>query len=169
MRALILICVFAATAFAAHCPVDRYGFECGGPRRGLCVNTTVDPLYPNETLGQCLCYEEYGGDVCEYTRKKSLTAFLLQFFLGGLGVGYFYLGLTGLGVGILLLSVLGCCLGGGLGIAGLVSGKKSIGGVGTCLGGLCAVAIFGWWLGSTIQMGMNKLNDSNGYRPYDNM
>lgn len=44
-------------------------------------------------------------------RKSRLVAGLLQIFLGGLGVGRFYLGYTSIGVAQLLVSFLTCWIG----------------------------------------------------------
>jgi TM2 domain-containing membrane protein YozV len=44
--------------------------------------------------------------------KSKLTAGLLQLFLGGFGVGRFYLGYTGIGIAQLAVSVLTCGIGG---------------------------------------------------------
>lgn len=43
--------------------------------------------------------------------KSRLAAGLLQIFLGGLGIGRFYLGYTGLGVAQLLVSIFTCGVG----------------------------------------------------------
>lgn len=44
--------------------------------------------------------------------KSKLVAGLLQIFLGGFGIGRFYLGYTGLGVAQLLVTIFTCGLGG---------------------------------------------------------
>lgn len=44
--------------------------------------------------------------------KSQLTAGLLELFLGGLGVGRFYLGYTGIGIAQLLVTLFTCGLGG---------------------------------------------------------
>jgi hypothetical protein len=44
---------------------------------------------------------------CNYKRKTTLAAFLFNFFLGGVGGGYWYLGLTGWALANLLTCVVG--------------------------------------------------------------
>ncbi|PPJ18999.1 hypothetical protein C5E44_07575 [Nocardia nova] len=47
-----------------------------------------------------------------FSDKSKLTAGLLQLFVGGLGIGRFYLGYTGIGVAQLLVTLFTCGLGG---------------------------------------------------------
>ena len=47
----------------------------------------------------------------QYVQKSRLAAGLLQIFLGGFGVGRFYLGYTGVGVAQLLVSIFTCGIG----------------------------------------------------------
>jgi TM2 domain-containing membrane protein YozV len=44
--------------------------------------------------------------------KSKLTAGLLELFLGGFGVGRFYLGYTGIGIAQIAVTVLTCGIGG---------------------------------------------------------
>ena len=45
-------------------------------------------------------------------QKSKLVAGLLQLFLGGFGVGRFYLGYTGIGVAQILVTIFTCGIGG---------------------------------------------------------
>lgn len=69
-----------------------YRGVCGTNNTCFCNNDYI--TYPPNS--------EYG---CNYKQKSGLTAFLLQFFLGGLGVAEFYLGNNDLGAGQLCLLV----------------------------------------------------------------
>ena len=46
-----------------------------------------------------------------YQRKSKMAAGLLQIFLGGLGIGRFYLGYTGVGVAQLIITICTCGFG----------------------------------------------------------
>lgn len=77
--------------------------DCAG--RGQCISNTT-----------CLCDKGYVTLNCEstqccYTQVTRVKVFLLAFFLGKVGAGYFSIGQTGLGVGILLLFVGGLIMG----------------------------------------------------------
>ncbi|MDF2878691.1 MAG: hypothetical protein K0S30_1787 [Clostridia bacterium] len=64
---------------------------------------------------------QYGGQYQQYnqgtgyngmvSQKSRLAAGLLQIFLGGFGIGRFYLGYTGIGIAQLLVSVFTCGIG----------------------------------------------------------
>lgn len=76
--------------------------------------TTVIIMTTSRTDPSCIDEPEPGHECVDANRKSDLTAFLLTFFLGVFGAGYFYLKLTGAGVG----SCLTC---GGCGIWALIA------------------------------------------------
>ncbi|MFT4201808.1 TM2 domain-containing protein [Gordonia sp. (in: high G+C Gram-positive bacteria)] len=71
-------------------PPQGYGQPQGYPQPGY-------PGYP--------AYDAYGNPLSD---KSKMVAGLLQLFLGGFGIGRFYLGYTGLGVAQLLLAWATC-------------------------------------------------------------
>lgn len=114
---------------------------------------------------KCKCdsgyYTQNSNNPCGYKQKKQLTAFLLQFFIGYLGAGHFYVGEIGLGVGEILLCIVPaifiCC------IFCAASGEKPC--IVIFLGIVMILAEIGtlaWWIYNTVQFGENKFNDSNG-------
>lgn len=71
---LLLSCLCIVNS--QNCTIDS---DCNN---GVCVNST------------CECnigYVSYDSDICNYAQKKQITAFLLSFFLGGIGAEWFYL------------------------------------------------------------------------------
>lgn len=163
MNCLLILIALAATTLAA-CPMGKNGLECGGCPRGVCRNVSLDET-GDDIIEECICSPSYAGDACDHRRKQRIGAFLLQFFLGTFGAGYFYLGHIGLGVGILMLSLFGCCLGCIVGGIGKATDSTFLTGLGSIFGCLSGLAVFGWWLASSIIMGMNNMNDSHGYKP----
>lgn len=80
-------------------------------------NNTADCSYNGlcDTNNTCHCFDNYithdSVSGCNYSQKKRLTAFLLEFFLGGFGAGWFYLDRLDFAIPVLVLSlVLGCCV-----------------------------------------------------------
>lgn len=67
--------------------------NCGAPQEGPATQTVVTP--------------PAGGEA-----KSKMAAGLLQIFLGGFGVGRFYLGYTGIGIAQIAVTWLTCGLGG---------------------------------------------------------
>lgn len=63
--------------------------------------------------GQYNQYQQYNQPVYNAMpeQKSKVVAGLLQIFLGGFGIGRFYLGYTGIGVAQLLVSIFTCGLG----------------------------------------------------------
>lgn len=84
--------------------------QCGN---GRCSPVNNGPLVTYE----CVCnsgWMNHNGQICSYEQKEKLTGFLLSFFVGHLGVDWFYLAVgvslyTGLGV-LKLLTCGGCCV-----------------------------------------------------------
>lgn len=84
--------------------------QCG---HGRCSPVNDGPLITY----QCVCESGWinrDGQVCSYEQKEKLTGFLLSFFVGYLGVDWFYLAAgvslyVGLGV-LKLLTCGGCCV-----------------------------------------------------------
>ena len=89
------------------------------------------------TNGVCQCRSGYitwkDGAACSYKQYSQLGAFLLSFFLGGLGVDWFVLA-KGSG-GYITAGVFKLLTLGGFGI---------------------------WWLVDVIRLGVNSFNDGNG-------
>ena len=83
-------------------PADPYAQPYGQP-----------PGYPPAPYGMDL-EAPYGRNMYgePLSDKSKLTAGLLQLFIGGFGVGRFYLGYTGIGVAQLLVTIFTCGLGG---------------------------------------------------------
>jgi len=131
----------------------------------------------NDEKTECVCdkgyitFESSDGTQCNYQQKNTLTAFLLEFFLGAeAGAGYFYIGQTGMAVGQLLLFWVGlvplclilCC--------GVVSSEKLDSG---CVGITFAVfgclyvvgwfvGILAWWIYALVTIGQGSVHDGNG-------
>jgi len=123
------------------------------------------------------CPRVQGYDThCCYTQKNQLIAFLLQFFIGAVGAGRFYLGYIGIGVGQLVLSLLVCCLPGCMIICslctkgGVEKSMAALGGVFAYFG--CVVLCLGisgimvWWLYDLVIIGTNAVTDFNGVALY---
>lgn len=119
---------------------DNLNPECD--MHGSCVQ---DPDNPSSPTGMCHCEKEYADEDCSYHRKSRLLAFLLQWFFGCYGAGYFVLGHVGLGVGILVLTIVGYAL------AACIVGIPI----------LFASSI--WALVVLIVIGTGSLKDVNGY------
>lgn len=77
---------------------DQFCGECGAS------------IYGNESYQQDM--NEQVPNTYVDNRKSKLVAGLLQLFLGGFGVGRFYLGYTAIGVAQLVVTFLTCGLGG---------------------------------------------------------
>lgn len=120
----------------------------------------------------CVCNDGYTSSTslssgenlqCDYKQKDTLTAFLLELFLGEFGAGYFYLGLIPLAVGRLCLFVFGSiplifivCMG------VLVDSEECVFVVATCYGCLWTCAITGWWFASMVMIAQGTILDGNG-------
>ena len=83
-------------------PADPYAQPYGQPPGYPPAGYGMDPEAP---YGRNM----YGEPLSD---KSKLTAGLLQLFVGGLGVGRFYLGYSGIGVAQLLVTLFTCGLGG---------------------------------------------------------
>ncbi|MGK8490647.1 NINE protein [Nocardia asiatica] len=95
-------------------PVDPYGQQPGGypPAPYPGGPQGYNPNDPEAPWGR----DHFGVPLSD---KQKLIAGLLQIFLGGFGVGRFYLGYTGLGIAQLVVTILTCGLGS---IWGLIDG-----------------------------------------------
>lgn len=136
----------------------------------FCKNT-ADCNYNGfcDTNNSCRCFDNYvthdSVTGCNYSQKKRLTAFLLEFFLGGFGAGWFYLDRLDLAVPVLVLSlVLMCC------IAPYFKMLRNSHHDESELKMSCAICcylgmfltIFGLYLHGMIVTGMGTATDSNG-------
>ncbi|MBF6340549.1 TM2 domain-containing protein [Nocardia abscessus] len=95
-------------------PVDAYGQQPGGypPAPYPGGPQGYNPNDPEAPWGR----DPFGVPLSD---KQKLIAGLLQIFLGGFGVGRFYLGYTGLGIAQLAVTIVTCGLGS---IWGLIDG-----------------------------------------------
>jgi len=101
--------------------------DCG---QGICDT--------NRTIGTCICFRGWtlaldGSNQCNYQQKSKLAAFLLSFFIGGLGADWFYLSVGNSGY-----------------IAAGVFKLLTLGGVGI------------WWLVDWIRILTNAFPDGHG-------
>lgn len=116
--------------------------------------------------GHCRCNDGYtthrSSTECNYRQKSRYTAFLLQFFIGGMtGAGEFYLGNIGLASGQLALfwgSIPLQIITGVFESVYLVEGS----GWSTLTFVLCSFAAFFWWLVDWIMILTGDRKDGNG-------
>jgi hypothetical protein len=118
----------------------------------------------------CVCNDGYISSQpssdnvqCDYKQKDTLIAFLLEFFLGEFGGGYFYLGLIPLGVGRLCFFILGMipiifivCVG------VLTDSDVCIIVFATCYSCLWTIGVIGWWIASMVMIANGTILDGNG-------
>eukprot|EP01090_Pellita_catalonica_P021141 TRINITY_DN7837_c0_g1_i3.p1 TRINITY_DN7837_c0_g1~~TRINITY_DN7837_c0_g1_i3.p1 ORF type:complete len:188 (+),score=27.73 TRINITY_DN7837_c0_g1_i3:105-668(+) len=76
--------------------------DCSGNGRCVPSNLISSPYV-------CECDAGYADPDCSYKRKSKLTAFLLAFFLGGIGAARFYLGYDWEGFAQLFCTTCFCC------------------------------------------------------------
>ena len=128
--------------------------------------------------GTCLCFPEYAYDDCSYRRRDAITANLLEWILGAVGiagVGMIYLGYLAVGVPHLLVRLCCCSTGGAL-IYATKKGKfNSSGGYGstslmryTVVWGCYSILTLGmlvWYLVCGIQIATG-IPDINSVAPY---
>ena len=119
---------------------------------------------------ECVCdsrWMDKDGEPCAYQAKSKLVAFLLSFFLGGLGADWFYLscGNAGYIVGgiakIIFVWILPVC-----GKALMSSGEGAAMCGGCCL---CIVPGLIWALADWIRVVDNSFPDGNGMPLYQDM
>ena len=98
--------------------------------------------------------------VCDYEQKTELIAFLVSFFVGSLGVDWFYLARGDAGyiiAGVIKLLLCIC----GPTVSGKIKSKHVFG---------CTCSIIGiWWLIDWIRILCGAFPDGNGYPLYMNM
>lgn len=115
----------------------------------------------------CICNDGYtsspnNDQECDYKQKDTLTAFLLELFLGPLGGGYFYLGLIPHAVGQLCLTVIGLipvCFIFCLGVLTKNEGCVIVSAY--CYMCLWLVAVIGWWIASIVIIAQAAILDGN--------
>ncbi len=109
-------------------PICSNDFDC---KNGICYKLN------NTSICQCnrgWKYSKNGLNICDYEQKSKLGAFLLSFFVGGLGADWYYLS-----------------VGNGGYIAAGVFKFLTLGGVGV------------WWLVDWIRILTNSFKDGQGY------
>ena len=123
----------AATVSACQTNKDCGNGDCR--EVSLTLNTSPEPT--------CVCRKPYidqGEHKCNYAAKSKLVAFLLSWFLGGLGVDWFYLS-AGNG-GYIVGGIFKLITGGGLGL---------------------------WWLVDWIRILAGTFDDGNGMELFSDM
>ena len=103
---------------------------------------------------------------CQYTQKKQLVAFLLEFFFP-FGVGHFYSQRTVIGILKLLFIVATPCLFCCLLCCGLfsmdsLSSQKVFSTLSATLGLIYTIGLFAWVIVDLVFFGLNKYTDGNG-------
>jgi len=123
-----------------------------------------------------------------YSEKEQLTAFLLSFFLGGLGAGRFYVGDYALGSVKLCLICITCCVGMIAGWIAMATGNEQLNdatveeadnfcermmqkmtgklGLPACIGGCGCCAWYLWVIVDWFMFGLNKIPDADGKTLY---
>ena len=138
-------------------------------------NTTADCNFNGDCYSNiCHCSSSYATllpeEPCNYKRKSQVGAFLLAFFLGEFGAGFFYVGNTTYGLlswmPMFVFIPLCCCA-----CCGVVSLSEFKPG-GCFLGCIYGLVVFiviclsffslGWWIYQIVVMGTNSMPDSNG-------
>ena len=134
----------------------------------------------------CLCDDGYTTfdaeeDIyCNYKQKEQFTAFLLTFFLGGVGAGRFYLEdylLAGLKLGLCFgLPYIICYI---MCFCGMCSGIKddfgndglfaATGCIGCCLICIYVLGVMGWCIADIVLIGIGDAKDGNGVEIYQNL
>jgi hypothetical protein len=127
-------------------------------------------------LGFCrayMCQCQYGYitwyymENCAYQQRSKLTAFLLSFFLGPLGVDWFYLsrgngGYIVAGIIKLLISC-GCCIGWPFIFYSTQSkNSRQYRVIGTTINAVLTVTAIIWWLTDWIRILADAFRDGNG-------
>ena len=138
--------------------------DCGN---GVCVSVSPDHDHPSPT---CICVTPYihtERDNCAYKARSKLVAFLLSFFLGNLGVDWFYLsfGTASYVFGgifkiilLLVLPIFGKVL--------VASGEGVPAVAGCCV---CILPATLWYFIDWIRILTNSFPDGNGMPLYEDM
>jgi len=149
---IAFVCLFSVVYSQTTCTLDS---ECG---HGECHQDGISSDY------LCVCdggwiNEPNTGDVCAYEQKSKLTAFLVSFFVGSLGVDWFYLckGNAGYIIAGIIKLLLALCFTS----SGKSKNKYHCGISVTCVGI--------WWLVDWIRILCNAFPDGDGQLLYGNM
>lgn len=114
----------------------------------------------------CKCDKGFVTEIqpCEYEQKKQLTAFILQVFVGAIGVSHFYIGQVLIGVIKILLIFLPCCMCSAVWNSATsdTDPKACVVGGGGCLTVLCSLAVSIWWIVDIVLFALNNYKDKNG-------
>ncbi|CAF1031620.1 unnamed protein product [Rotaria magnacalcarata] len=118
----------------------------------------------------CQCYYGYITwhfmETCSYQQRSKLTAFLLSFFVGTLGIDWFFLSRGNAGyivAGIIkLLISLGCCIGWPFTFASKEEKSRKYISISSFINAILTVASVIWWLIDWIRILSNVFYDGNG-------
>lgn len=146
------------------------GSNVGNCTASMCNNHgTCD-----DTNTYCICESDYitfkstDDTSCNYKQKNTLIAFLLEFFLGFAGIGYFYIGRISLGIGQLILNCAGlipfcvaCCCGTAL-LKDSNSCTTFVGFLIGCYLLLWCGGILTWWVYALVTIAHGNITDGNG-------
>ena len=118
----------------------------------------------------CECYPGYISwyfmETCSYDQRKKLTAFLVSFFVGTLGVDWFYLSRGNAGyiiAGIIkLLLSCGCCVGWPFVLMGAAKKPRNYVVIGNVLSVIFTAVSLIWWLVDWIRILANVFYDGHG-------
>lgn len=133
----------------------------------FCNNSAIDCNLNGFCIdNQCHCFTNYvthnSATGCNYHQKDRTTAFLLEFFLGEFGAGWFYLGRIEFAVPVLVLTlVFACCFKPIISFA-TKNDHAGIAVAAACFAVLSGCAVFGLWLHGMIVTGNGSATDSNG-------
>jgi hypothetical protein len=118
----------------------------------------------------CQCYHGYTTwhfmDTCAYKQRTKLTAFLVSFFVGTLGVDWFVLSRGNAGyiiAGIIKLIIsLGCCIGWPFVIRSASRQSRKYIVIGNVINATLTATSFIWWLTDWIRILADVFYDGNG-------
>ncbi|CAF0899463.1 unnamed protein product [Adineta ricciae] len=169
---LILICIIAVdeSRFVPRPDKVHYGNVAQPRRWGKWCYVDNECGLGFCSAYKCQCYPGYITwyfmDTCSYEQRKKLTAFLLSFFVGTLGIDWFYLsrgyaGYIVAGIIKLLLSG-GCCFGWPFILMGTDKKSRKYFVFGNAVNIILSAAALIWWLIDWIRILADAFHDGYG-------